>query len=418
MWAKGLISLYVLMLILSPAVRLPGIPGMRGVTGDQVLSILLLIGALLFWRRGFVSAIRLALTPHNFTGMGYLAIVLIAILAAAVRVLFDTSMDAPVTEFARLYGLLRPELIILLAALFYRMQGQYQNIDVYQQFVSAVLIFGAIAIFLGLAQGMGNIWVVDFLNTYYTRDLNFEDVLIYGRAYATFDGQPNVFGTFCGLYILLLLNRMKGVTSIIILAPLMVGAGLGLLFSGSRGALLALLISMAVWAILSRNMRAFITIAVGGLCALVIISISTDLVSSAMMNRLAAAVGLYNEPSIGLASSRLPYWTLTLNLLTVEPLRVIWGIPGVLMPPTDNLQLALIASLGLIGLLVYMTLLIIMCLRQYRIREPHSIEFLVFLLFLLLNGTSYPTLLYARIGDLFWMSATLLFLSSRVVRRY
>ena len=411
MWSKGFISLYAMMLVISPAIRLAGVSGMRGITGDQVLLILLLGGALLLWPQGLAKAGRAVLAPQTSTGWGYLIIVLIALLTTALRVIFDASSNAPICEVARLYGLLRPALIILLAALLYRAIGKGYGVDLYQQFVSMVLIFGALSIFLGVAQGMGIGWVVDFLSTFYTRDLNMEDVLEYGRAYGTFDGQPNVFGTFCGLYILLLLNRMKSLTSLLVLAPLIVGAGLGLLFSGSRGALLALLISIVVWAMLSRNLYGFLAIAVGGLSAVVIVSVAGDLVPSALMNRLAEAVGLQDSPSVGLASSRLPYWTQTFNLLTDVPQRLIWGIPCGLMPPSDNLQLALTAALGLPGLLVFTTLLIVMWLRQFRAHGPYSIEFLVCLLFLLLNGTAYPTFLNARIGDLFWMSATLLFLS-------
>lgn len=384
---------------------------MRGITGDQVLLILILSSTLLFWPLGFAKAVRAVLTPKTFIGRGYLSIVFIALFTSGARVIFDASESAPICEVARLYGLLRPALIILLAAVLYRMIKKAEGVDLYQVFMNTLLIFGALSIFLGVAQGMGIDWAVDFLSNFYTRDLNFEDVLKYGRAYGTFDGQPNVFGTFCGLYILLLLNRMKSLTSLLVLAPLIVGAGLGLIFSGSRGALLALLISIVVWAVLSRNLYGFLAIAVGGLSAAVIVSIASDLVPPALMNRLAEAVGLQDSSSVGLTSSRLPYWTQTADLFTDEPLRLIWGIPCTLIPPTDNLQLALAAALGLPGLLVFMTILIMMGQRQFRAGGPYAIEFLVCLLFLLLNGTSYPTFLNARIGDLFWMSATLLFLS-------
>jgi len=411
MWTKVFISLYALMLVLSPAIRLPGVSGMRGITGDQVFLILLLGSSWLFWPQRFAKAIHAMLAPRTFIGWGYLILVLIALLTAAARLIFDASANAPICEVARLYGLIRPTLIILLAALLYRSLGKGQDVDLYEQFVISLLIFGALSIFLGVAQGMGTGWAVDFLSTSYTRDADFEDVLTYGRAYGTFDGQPNVFGTFCGLYILFLLNRMTSLTSLLVLAPLIIGAGLGLLFSGSRGALLALLISIAVWALLSRNLFGFLAIAVGGLSAVVIVSIGSDLVPPALINRLAEAVGLQDSTSGGLANTRLPYWTQIINLLIDVPLRLIWGIPCYLMPPPDSLQLALTAALGLPGLIVFITFLVIMWLRQFRACGPHSIEFLACLLFLMLNGTSYPTFLNARIGDLFWMIATLLFLS-------
>ena len=139
-------------------------------------------------------------------------------------------IECPYLRSGPTLWLASPALIILLAALLYRAIGKGYGVELYQQFVSMVLIFGALSIFLGVAQGMGIGWVVDFLSTFYTRDLNMEDVLEYGRAYGTFDGQPNVFGTFCGLYILLLLNRMKSLTSLLVLAPLIVGAGLELFF--------------------------------------------------------------------------------------------------------------------------------------------------------------------------------------------
>lgn len=404
MWIKGSIFLYVALIVLSPALRIPGVQGMRGVAGDHVLLIVLLAFFFLISSRKFFDAAVVAFKKKGGLAQFYFGFTIISIVAVAFRLLADTAAYAPLIEISRLYGFVRPALLMLLVSVllkFYSYEPQENLLNIFQV---AILIFGGLSIALGVLQGLGYLEVDLFLTTYYSRDVNFDDVLKYGRAYATFDGQPNVFGTFCGLYVLLALARIGGVWSALLLGPLVILGGVGLMFSGSRGAMLGMFLGLLFWIVLSRNLKAVFVVSIGLLCGVLVINLAEDLVPASLINRLTLNDG-GGTGAAGIAETRLPYWNQISELLQDNPVRWIFGVPGNLMPPTDNLHLALIASVGIPGFIVFMFLLISLFRAQIDNQHFQSRIFLVVLVFLFLNGTSYPTYFSARIGDLFWMWA-------------
>ncbi len=401
------LAAYIIGLFLSPALRIAGVQGMRGITADHFFLVGFLGFVWLFSKNGIASAVHIALRDRGAPGRWYLGIVLIALLAAIFRVLADEGMFSPMIEAARLYGLVRPFFVILFAAVIYQIY-QLGESDQYLNDLGWIVIgVGGIAVLIGVLQGIGVPWAVEITSAFYTRDLNFEEVLIYGRAYGTFDGQPNVYGTFCGLFFLLVLFRLSNVAYGVLFTPLLIVAALGLLLSGSRGALLALVLATTTWYMLRGSFQKFIAIAFVSLAVVAVLSLSVDFVSAAIINRLASALGLGVGGDVSLIATRIPYWGQIFDLVVTEPMRVVWGVPGRIMPPADNLQLGLLGSLGFLGALFYMVVLLVQGVRFFSYGGVIGINMVAIIIYLMLNGISYPTFLNARIGDLFWLFAAL-----------
>lgn len=401
------LAVYIIGVLLSPALRISGVQGMRGITADHLFLVCFLVFVWLFSKNGIASAVHIALRDRGAPGRWYLGIVLIALLSAIFRILADEGMFSPMIEVARLYGLVRPLFVILFAAVLYQIYSLGQSHQYLNDLGWIVIGVGGIAVLIGVLQGVGVPWAVEVTSTLYTRDLNFEEVLIYGRAYGTFDGQPNVFGTFCGLFFLFVLFRLGNVAYGVLFTPLLILAALGLLLSGSRGALLALVLAVATWSMLRGSFQTFIAIAFVSLAVAAVLTLSIDFVSAAIINRLASALGLGGGGDVSLIATRIPYWGQILDLVVAEPMRLVWGVPGKIMPPADNLQLGLLGGLGFLGALFYMVVLLVQGVRFYVYGGVVGVNMVAITIYLVLNGISYPTFLNARIGDLFWLAAAL-----------
>ena len=403
--ARLILFVYVGALLLSPPLRLSGIPGMRGFTADQFLVFIALAGFAFVGPRFFGKALRDCFRRGFFVGYLYAAVVAVAIVAVAFRIVVDSSQLEPAIELARLYGVMRPAFVIVLGVLITRLYFLEAFDKAYRDLVVCFLVIGAFPLMVGLGQGLGVPSVVDFSANYYSRGSNFDVVLMYGRAYGTFDGQPNVFGTFCAIYILFLINYLRFSWRLVALVPLLGLAVLCLIFSGSRGAMLALLIAGMAWMVVSKG---FSFIVYAGFLLFVLAGVFflfEGVLPEAQTGRLISALGLGSGGDPGLATTRLPYWSMMIDLFLQKPLRLLWGVPGYLMPPTDNLQLAWVAALGLFGALIYLYIVLRLASKFFQLRDKEGAEFGVLSLVFLLNGVSYPTFFNGRLGDFFWLAA-------------
>ncbi|MDN2658006.1 O-antigen ligase family protein [Cobetia sp. 14N.309.X.WAT.E.A4] len=385
---------------------------MRGLTADHIL--LLAIISIYFvscnkkWRQAFSISIDSRVAVGVFT----IIIIAIATFTSLLRLLFEEGTVSPFVEVARLYGIFRPVLIIMLGAIFIHISFVNEKNKIYELYAHLIVVLGGGAILVGLLQGADFLPLNVILNEFYSRDADFESVIKYGRVFGTFDGQPNVYGTFCSLYILICINRIKSSKSVFIIIPAIIIGGLGLMLSGSRGALLGLLISIIIWLILTRSVKTFFIFFILGVCITLTVFIGKDFVQESLVERLSSAIGISGTQSVSLTSSRLPYWNTIFDLFLDNPFRLLWGLPGNIMPPTDNLQLALMSSLGLPGLLIFMSFLVYIIVLQLKYPNPNSKEFISIIVLMILNGVSYPTFLTGRIGDTFWMIASLILISN------
>lgn len=398
-----------MMLLFSPPLRFSGVSGMRGVTADQVFLFVLVLTLFFVQTNGFLKALATLLDRRRFLGFWFVFLLVIGIFCAALRMLFDAASEGPLIEVARIYGFVRPAFIFLLTAVLLQIKSERDG-GISLRFLNRVIVsVGFVPVMCGALQGIGYEPVSDFLVANYTRDVDFDDVITYGRAYSFFDGQPNTYGTFCAFYLLLVLGLIRGLLSLILALPLIVVSCFGLLVSGSRGALLSLLIVGAVWIVSRRNWMALWAIGLTLMCSLVAVNFAGEFVPPMILDRLADALGFGGQGSVGLVTSRLPYWGTVISLLSEMPQRMIWGVPGLLMPPADNLQLALIGLFGFVGMAIFMMIVMVMIWKLFRHRDPETQALLVFAVLMLFNGISYPTFFSARISDLYWLFAGIFF---------
>lgn len=258
---------------------------------------------------------------------------------------------------------------------------------------------------LAILQAAGVESVKDFSLAVYSRKEGEEisDALDLGRAFGTFDGQPNVLGCFCVLILSVCITeiaRLRGRRRLAVAVSIFIVAG-ALAVSWSRGAYGGTLIALTILivqlppAVAMRVGSA--TVAVG--CGLYFV---VPEVVRMRFSQLLSGRGDANQGSI--FDARQQFWESNWRTFKEYP---ILGARGIQMDPADNLYLSLLALNGVAGLLCFL-IVVVTGLWQLRARIRTPARAIALPLFAatvgwLVNGISIGSFFGERIQELYWI---------------
>ncbi|WP_243337753.1 O-antigen ligase family protein [Anaeromyxobacter soli] len=249
--------------------------------------------------------------------------------------------------------------------------------------------------------------IYGFLSANYTRKADFDlvlEALDLGRAYGTFDGQPNVLGSFGVLGVAVigsLLVEADRSRARLLLAGATFAATWLIAISWSRGAYAGALtvLMYLLWRAGRRRLLGFV---VAGTVVLVgLYSVLPEVPLERLM-QLMEARGDGSGESI--FESRLPFWQTNWELFTQNPL---FGLRSADSAPLDNLYLGLLLVHGLAGTIVF-AFACLRFLRLLRSLESPGARVLgmacsATTLGWLVNGLSVPSFFGERVQELFFV---------------
>jgi hypothetical protein len=369
----------------------------RGIKIDQLLLLPALYAGLIVAPRRLLAAAR---TP---VGAALAAFAAASAFSSVWAILLVPRVNAG-AAVAAAWGSTRPVIVFVISyALALRMAPAARL-----RVVGFVVVLALINVAVAAAQVMRWEPIYSFTVDYYTRKSAFEDILgglDMGRAYGTFDGQPNVFGAFTVLTLALtgamLLHAGTPRKRAILIAALGCMTW-GLAISWSRGSYAG---ALAVAAVLlwhagrRRGAKLVILAVVMGVCTYAVLP---ELPRERILQLLEGRG--YGGESIHL--SRMPFWAANLELFLESPLL---GVRGVQTAPLDSLYVGLLVVNGLLGSVIFGVVLWMLArsLRQCDAgaMRPICIGLSAATVGWLVNGISIPVFFGERIQEVFWLIA-------------
>jgi O-antigen ligase len=322
-------------------------------------------------------------------------------------------------------GVLKPLMVYLVFTFWVRRASGVQRLK---------LIYWGIALamplmLLAIGQFVNFANINSISQTYYGRrvDVGGRDVqnmLLVGRVYATFDGQPNNLGTFsaitavcCGVTALYLRRRLL----LQIILFLFFGLTLvGLLLSWSRGAMGGLAAGLLLVIMLTNPLRSVKIV----LTILLFIVAVVPLMPSTAIMRVTELATLRSQRGTTIYEDREALWRGNIELWSQDPL---FGVMGGSRPPPDNLAVGLGSLTGISGLLLMSAALgtaFWKGLSQFRkwsradtgrgdpeARAKSTLYLIgaVATLVVVVNGASTNTILEARVLEVYWALVAIVF---------
>jgi hypothetical protein len=401
---------YLLILLLAPALPIAVSFASRGLKADQVLLLPLLGVILLAHGR---QVLRAAAHPVG-------AVLWLFAVSAMASSLWSAAFvpgAAAGALIASTWGATRVPLVFTLAFALVSRVSQHGR-----RWVPRIVIaLGAITVCVSILQLIGGNPIHDLTIQHYARKGDFDAVVEgfdLGRVYGTFDGQPNVFGTFMVLCIALAVSTWLRRTSWMAVASAVL-FGFGLTVSWSRGAYAGGLAALVVVAVLSGRRRLVRFLMAGGMLSIAVLLMVPE-GTKHRFELLLAGKGYGNE---SIFETRRAFWAQNLALFKSSPL---FGVRGMDAPPFDNLLIALAVTQGVIGLAIFMFALWRAWKLCHRIgsADAHPLSSTALGLAaatvgFLVNGMSIPTFFGERVQEAYWflMGAVAAPLSERLAKR-
>jgi hypothetical protein len=257
------------------------------------------------------------------------------------------------------------------------------------------------------------------LGPYGRKDVSERDVmqssLLAGKVWGTFDGQPNSFGSFWLVLVCLegalLAARRRASQHRRSLLPWVLVAlcsGLGLLMSGSRGAMGGAALGLAAILFASGGARSLRVLVVIG----AVLALGVAVLPHFLIERVELLIRLQGYGGAPIYQTRIPYWREDVAFWLQNPLLGAAGRP---VAPPDNFYLSLLVNGG-VALLVWQLAcvgLVAQRLWQLRRQSGYALRDMATGLLaatggLLINGISVPTFTMARVQELYWFLVALL----------
>lgn len=398
-------ALYLVALLFSPPMFQTLPFAARGAKLDQVLLLC-----------SFIVLLSLGFDPFHSIRSNNILFVQVASWSAAMATatvsLLTISGADPAMAAGALWGQSRPVLVMLVfSSVFALMTGKAR-----MRVLSLVLVLGALVILIGFAQYRGWEPVVNLTTTIYTRKADQQAVIdamsSVGRAYSTFDGQPNAFGTFCMILFCMSLSlsalRIQARTSRWLVWSMIVASAYGMAISWSRGALAGCLAgALLVLVIIPKQFA----LRVLGLIAAAAVAI-WQLLPDQTLRRLQDLFMLSTDTGERIYDARLAFWSSNFDFWTRHP---VFGGSGVLLAPADSQYLAILISGGVLGLTAFIALVAVVSKRvleigrhtDHAMRYP-AIGLTAAVVAMLVNGVSVPSFMEERVMELFWFLVALI----------
>ena len=407
---KSLFLIYLLSVYYAPSVgRVLGI-GDTNVRPDMFVMLFAFV-ILIFASRSLPTANRVEWVAV-WLGLYWLSSLVTAFVSMAFLNGEPAAIAAPIS------GVLKPLVVYLIFFFWVRQSAAVERLRlIYWGILLAMpLMLIAIGQFLNFSS------IRSLSNTYYGHigfggGAALTQMFLGGRVYATFDGEPNEFGTFCAITLACCIVAALYVRKKALLQGglfLVFGLTLiGLLLSWSRGAMGGLAAGILLLIMLTSPLRwAKILLAI----LLFVVAVGPFLPSTATMRVIQLAT-LRNQHGASIYSEREGLWRGNIELWGHDP---VFGVMGVPRPAPDNLAVGLGSMTGISGLLLMSAALgtaFWQGLSQFRkwsqaagewsdpelrARCALSLMAAVATLVIVVNGASAPTVLLPRVLEPYW----------------
>lgn len=397
------LGVYLLLLLYGPGLlRSLGFVA-RGIRLDQLLLVATWPVLVLVCNRRFREVF--------FSPLGIALAILPALSAAAGLVSLACFADTvPATVLAQVWGFSRPLLVFVAVATLLQgsallSRGTWFTLLIILS-IGLLLFAAAQVLQIGPAVDLG-------LHVYGRSDSAQLPLLrlslLQGRAWGTFDGQANAFGSFwvvlLSLEVALLAARRGSLRAPLRLLPLLVAticSSLGLLLTGSRGAMAGAAAAIAVVLATSRATRSLQLVAI----VAVLLLLGANLLPPQLLHRVQSLLALQSYGGAAIYETRLPYWREDVAYWLENPLLGAAGRP---VAPPDNLYLSLLVNGGLILTLWQLACVALVVYRLYRLvrQQTHPLRGLALGVLaatvgLVVNGISAASLQAGRVQELYW----------------
>jgi hypothetical protein len=322
----------------------------------------------------------------------------------------------PAAIIAPISGVLKPLMVYLTFFFWVRQTAAVERL----RLVYCGMLLAMPLIPIAIAQYINFSSIRGISNTYYGRIGGGTDVVrmfLVGRVFATFDGEPNAFGTFCAITLACCIIAALYVRKRTLLQGglfLVFGLTLiGLLLSWSRGAMGGLAAGILLLMLLTSPLRwAKIVLAI----LLFVVAVGPFIPSTATMRVIQLAT-LRNQSGTIIYSEREALWRSNIELWGHDP---VFGVMGVPISAPDNLAIGLGSLTGVSGLLLMSAALgtaFWQGLSQFRKwsraasgwNEPElrarcalGLMAAVATLVIVVNGASAPTVMLPRVLEPYW----------------
>ncbi len=394
---------YLLLLLYGPGLLRSASFVARGIRLDQLLLLATWPVLVLVCNRRFREVL--------FSPLGIALAILPALSAAAGLVSLACFEDTlPGTVLAQIWGFSRPILVFVAVATLIQ-GGSLLSRHVWVTLIVAL----SIGLFLfAVAQVLQFGPAVNLaLSVYGRRDSAQLPLLrlslLQGRAWSTFDGQANAFGSFWVVLLSLQIAQLaarrgsaRAPLRLVLLLVVMMCSSLGLLLTGSRGAMAGVGAALAVVLVRSRVARSLPIIAV----VVVMILLGVNLLPPQLLHRVQSLIALQGYGGAAIYETRMPYWREDVAYWLQNPLLGAAGRP---VAPPDNLYLSLLVNGGLVLTIWQLACVALVVHGLYRIvRQPThplreiALGMLAATVGLLVNGVSAASLQAGRVQDLYW----------------
>jgi len=274
--------------------------------------------------------------------------------------------------------------------------------------VFLLFTFGECAV--AAVQSLGANWIRQLTVEYYSRKLGYEitDAVELGRAFGTFDGQPNVLGVFCVLALSFTVSEAvetRGIRRFASLATSIVVAW-ALAVSWSRGAYSGAAVAVLIVLWHKRKGGTGVTALAAACVAVTAIYVAAPEAVKERFEQLVMNRG--TDASESLFATRQAVWMSNMRLFEQHP---VLGVRGIPMDPADNLYVALLALNGVIGFVLFFVALAL-TVREIRKQQVTNlgriaVPLLAATVGWMVNGVSIGSFFGERVQELYWVFAAL-----------
>jgi len=385
---------YVALLMYSPPMFREWESVNRGVRLDQLLLLLSIFALIL------VRPNRTAAALRNPVG-GALSVFTVASVVSAFAAAAFVPGASLVGALVITWGQSRSVLAFVLTFVVLRDAPESMRRRIGRVF----LLLGAGVATIAALQSAGVEWINEMSLAHYSRkdSVDIGLALEAGRAFGTFDGQPNILGTFCVLALGLALSEHVRVSTVwrwltIAACGLFAWA---LAASWSRGAYAGAVVG-AVVLLLQVRPRAALRIAIIAVGIGALVYISAPVSVQTRFQQLLTNTG--GERGDSMFTSREVSWADSLRVVARHP----WfGARGVAINPPDSLYVALVMYNGVIGAILFLFALLVALRELARSTSVCGRYFaqpmIAVTIAWLVNGVSVGTFFGERVQEMYWM---------------
>jgi len=395
--------LYIALLLFSPPLLQDLSFATRGTKLDQAVLLL-----------GFIWVVAHGLDLFSFVRQDSIVLALIAfwcssVITGVASILTISEADAGMVA-GSIWGQTRPVLVMIVFTSVVALLSARERL----RLLHWAFVLGTGTVLVGFAQYNGWQPAVELSTRIYTRKAEQQAVIdamsAVGRAYGTFDGQPNAFGTFC--MIVFCMTLALAATQLVkhrwLALAMTATSASGLAVSWSRGAVAGALVGVLVVLVMvslkfAVRVGATTVAAIAGLW---------QVLPEETLRRLQDLLTLTTDNGERIYDARLAFWSSNFDFWTRHPLL---GGSGVRLAPADSQYIGLLIGGGIVGIAVFLLVISVVLRRLVQIARniEHPLRYAALgltasVVAMLVNGISVPSFMEERVMEFFWFLVALI----------